>query len=150
MLSRNLVLIGLSVILSGCAANLPYSAAANLPDTEVAIVKWFDSGGFIIYERHLELLYLDGVSKFTERSDPGFKGKKLFPGNHTLGIYVYWGNICLPLISGVCFNSCHSDVVLDAEAGRTYGYDIEKTNDDVFVKVTDDTGKVASKGLCKN
>jgi len=39
--------------------------------------------------------------------------------------------------------------VLEAEAGRKYGYEIEKNKDEVNVVLSDETGAVAAKALCE-
>jgi hypothetical protein len=122
MLALYVLLIGLSIIFSGCAMNKPYGTAANLPDSEVAILKEVSSKGIIFNERHFFLNYIDSVSIYAEKSDPGFsfKGKKILPGSHAIGVTVLWGDFCVPTIPSACFNACYSGLVLQAEAGRTY------------------------------
>lgn len=149
MLSRNLALIGLSAIIAGCAT-IKYGPAAKLPDSEVAIFKQYPHKGFMFNRRNFQLLYVDGVSVFAEFSEGGM-GRKILPGIHSVGVKVDWGDVCLPLPpEGACFNACYSDIALRAEAGHIYDYDIEKSRDDIFVMVSDETGKIVSKGLCEN
>lgn len=145
-----LVLAGF-LLLSGCRIinPLPQNKAETLPNSEVAHVKMGACCGFFIFnEKHIKLGYVDGVSIYEERSGSDFMSKRLLPGKHTLGLYVSWGT-CLPTFPSACLNQYYSAVKIVAEAGRTYGYALEKTKDDIFVIVSDDTGKIVSKGLCE-
>jgi hypothetical protein len=103
--------------------------------------------GTIFNARKLYVTFIDGTSP---RYAPGMEVHKATPGAHTIGILVEHGNICPPgQVGAVCFNKCFSAMALELEAGRRYGYDIEKTQNEVVVKVTDDTNKVVSEGTCE-
>jgi hypothetical protein len=95
------------------------------------------------------LRYLDGPD-MANKYDDSWGAYKILPGRHTLGIDVNWGDFCPPGIFGsACFHWCYSGVVLDAKAGRTYVYDIEKNKDQVYLVMLDETKKVVVRGLCE-
>ena len=133
-----------SMMLSGCAEQQMYEGKA-LPESETALLGAFSGHNMIIFERHLSLLYLDGKDVLSPVGN-----KRVMPRKHTLGIYVNWGNFCPPgPLGSACFNNCYSGLVLKAEAGRKYSYDMEKQQDKLYVAVSDDTGEVVAKEICE-
>ena len=150
MPSRNAVTLALLMICSACAGNQTHNEADTLPDSKVAIIEVFPHKGEIFNERHFSLRYFDGTEGMKLYSDLGHG--RIMPGRHTLGVVVNWGDFCLPgsLFGNLCFNYCYSGIVLKAEAGRKYSYDLEKTKDEVNVVVSDETGVVATKALCES
>lgn len=155
MFYRNNVLLALFLICSGCVVSqtLPTShEASTLPESKVALIKSNEEHGFMLHERFFVLTYFDGVE-----SEYGFgprgrtrQKEKILPGLHRLGIWVNWGDFCLSLYGGPsCFNFCYSGVVLNAEAGGKYGFDIEKTEDRINLLVLDNAGTVVAKSFCE-
>jgi hypothetical protein len=156
MFIRKAAILAPMLLCSACGINqtLPTNhEATTLPDTNIALIKTYNHQGFILGQREFLLTYFDGVE-----SENGFMRlgdrlheEKILPGIHRLGMVVNYGDFCPPpyLGSTTCFNFCYSGVVLKAEAGRKYGFDIEKKEDTVNLLVLDDTNTVVSKDACK-
>lgn len=149
MLGRNAVILAPLIICSACAGNQTHNAVDTLPDSKVANIEVFSGKGVTFNERHFALRYFDGT-EVKWWSIPNSTHGRIMPGRHTLGVKVKWGDFCLGFLFGsVCTNWCYSGLVLEAEAGRKYSYDIEKNKDEVNVVVSDDTGAVAAQALCE-
>lgn len=151
MLKKNAIILTLPMVCSACIAipTLPTGTeTGGLPLSDTASIKTFKLSGLIISERKYRLTYFDGVE-----SEIGFIpfGGKILAGNHRLGILVRWGGLCIPggYFGSLCFNQCYSGVVLKAEAGRKYDYDIQKNEDGVWLLVKDDVDSVVSKSVCE-
>jgi hypothetical protein len=145
MLTRFALLIGLSVIFTGCVTNKQYGLAENLPDSEVVIFEKLQYGRFNDSRFNSDYIvradYIDG-NAFSATT------LRRLPGIHTLGIQVDWG-FCFGIFPSGCFNRCYSGITLKAEAGRKYSYDIERINEQVYMTLLDNTGKVVTKGNCE-
>ncbi len=152
MLLRYVLFIVISGMGLGCSVNhVAYTnaKAANLTDNEVAFLKVYESKGFIFNARNFYLRYFDGEApNFVGYN--AFKGHKVLPGRHRLGVLTDWGRPCIPSPGGnACTNYCYGGLVLEAKPGRKYSYDIEQVNEVVNVLVSDEGGTVVAKSLCE-
>jgi hypothetical protein len=157
MPGRNAVPLALLMLCSACGAIRPYNetnGTATFPDSKVALIDQYSDKGFVLNGSRFSLRYLDGKPYIPSNSTWHDWGR-VIPGRHTLGVWSNWGDVCpiIPIPFLVdrphCPNLCYSGMVLNAEAGRKYGYAIEKNKNEAYVVVSDETGTVAAKGLCE-
>lgn len=148
-----LLLFSMAVVLPTGCAHKPVGEAVRLPENETAFITGHHSKGAIFNSRQFHVTYIDGERLIHQKEATSvFGGFRLLPGKHSIGIIVQHGNVCIPAylaLAEACFNSCFSGISLLLEAGRRYKYEIEKDQNNVFVNVIDDTGKVVSKGFCE-
>jgi hypothetical protein len=153
MLLRYVLFIVISGMGLGCSVNhVAYTnaKAANLADNEVAFLKDFEHKGSIFNGRDFYLRYFDGAAPNLAGFNP-FKGYKVLPGIHRLGVLTNWGSLCIPTYTGAaCTNYCYGGLVLEAKPGRKYSYDIEKVDEVVNLLVSDEGGRLLQKASVRN
>ncbi len=138
---KKLLLIELATLITGCAHE-PINETLELPDTETAFLYSIQYKGpkFNINKKDFFLIFIDGEMTSHTNTD----GIKLSPGKHTIGVEVTLRNVLIPIPK-----SCISAFTLSLEAGRRYGYDIEKNQNEIFLQVIDDTGRLVSIAPCE-